>query len=66
MGLVALWDVIPGPGMKPMSRASAGGFFTTGRPGKSPDVCLIGGFVSLVKSENTVSCIVDLSLKVVV
>ena len=52
--------------MKPLPPALAGRSFTTGRPEKSLDVCLIGGFISLEKRENTVSCIVDLSLKVVV
>ena len=41
-----MWD-LPGPGIKPMSPALAGGFLTTGPPGKSqiskhtplPDFC---------------------------
>ena len=52
--------------MEPVFPALTGGFLTTGPPGKSLDVCLIGAFVSLEKSENTVSCTEDLSLEVVV
>ena len=32
-GLAALWD-LPGPGLKPVSPALAGGFLTTAPPGK--------------------------------
>ena len=43
-----MWD-LPGPGIEPVSPASASGFFTTEPPGKPPqvfflkDVLLIGG-----------------------
>ena len=60
--LSGTWD-LPGPGMEPAFHALTGRFLTTGPPGKSLDVCLIGAFVSLEKSENTVSCIEDLSLR---
>ena len=30
-----MWD-LPGPGIPPVSPSLAGGFFTTGPPGKSP------------------------------
>ena len=63
--LSGTWD-LPGLGMEPVFPALTGGFLTTGPPGKSLDVCLIGAFVSLEKSENTVSCTEDLSLEVVV
>ena len=42
MGLVAskhVWD-LPGPGIKPVSPALAGGYLTTGPPGKSRSACL--------------------------
>ena len=39
-----MWD-LPGPGIKPVSRALAGGFLTTVPPGKSPDLLfLTSGF----------------------
>ena len=34
-----MWD-IPGPGLEPVSPALAGGFLTTGPPGKSPNKVL--------------------------
>ena len=37
--LRGMWD-LPGPGLKPMSPALAGGFLTTAPPGKSPSCCL--------------------------
>ena len=45
MGLVAqllrgMWD-LPGPGLKPVSPALAGGFLTTAPPGK-PDITGFG------------------------
>ena len=33
-----MWD-LPGPGLEPVSPASAGGFLTTVPPGKPPSVC---------------------------
>ena len=35
-----MWD-LPGPGIEPLSPALAGGFLTTGPPGKSPGVFII-------------------------
>ena len=34
-----MWDV-PGPGIEPVSPALAGGFLTTGPPGKSPNLLI--------------------------
>ena len=31
-----MWDLVPQPGIEPLSPALAGGFLTTGPPGKSP------------------------------
>ena len=31
-----MWDLIPRPGIEPLSPVLAGGFLTTGPPGKSP------------------------------
>ena len=37
--LHGMWD-LPGPGIEPVSRALAGGFLTTGPPGKSAELTL--------------------------
>ena len=43
-GLVAPWDLpgLPGPGIEPLFSALAGGFLTTGPPGKSYPQCFEG------------------------
>ena len=33
-----MWDLVPQPGVEPMSPALQGGFLTTGSPGKYPFV----------------------------
>ena len=38
--LCSMWD-LPGPGIEPMSSTSAGGFLTTGPPGKSYRIAFI-------------------------
>ena len=49
-GLVALWHVkFPRPGVEPMSPALAGGFLTTGPPGKSRENCFKSPFLYLAK-----------------
>ena len=35
-----MWD-LPGPGIEPVPPALAGGFLTTGPPGKSPSLLLL-------------------------
>ena len=49
MGLVASrhWD-LPGPGIKPVSAALAGRFFTTEPPGKPPSYGLHGSHVLIL------------------
>ena len=39
-----MWD-LPRPGMQPVSPALAGGFLTTGTPGKSRSPCLLNVFI---------------------
>ena len=36
-----MWD-LPGPGLKPVSPALAGGFLTTAPPGRSPEILNVG------------------------
>ena len=53
-----LW-VLPDPGVKPTSSALAGGFLTTGPPGKSNTVVLIlcGFCIYLLELANSLKCI---------
>ena len=45
-----MWD-LPGPGLKPMSLALAGGFLTTAPPGKSwPGVIIAFTFPQVVEA----------------
>ena len=39
-----MWD-LPGPGLQPVSPALAGGFLTTGPPGKSPYLIILNRFL---------------------
>ena len=51
-----MWD-LPGPGLKPMSLALAGGFLTTAPPGKPPYKSFLSGLLTLISSSSDPVCI---------
>ena len=53
--LHGMWN-LPGPGIKPVSPARAGGFFFTGPPGKSCTFFLVGDFVRASSESSALIC----------